>query len=105
MPLDYKIRNGQGKWPLRQVLYRYVPKELIERPKMGFGIPLDSWLRGPLREWAEALIDDERLRREGYFHPAPIRKMWEEHLSGRKNWQYHLWSVLMFQAWLEKNHT
>lgn len=105
MPLDYKIRNGQGKWPLRQVLYRYVPKELIERPKMGFGIPLDSWLRGPLREWAEALIDEERLRREGYFHPAPIRNMWEEHLSGRKNWQYHLWSVLMFQAWLEKNHT
>lgn len=103
MPLEYKIRNGQGKWLLRQVLYRHVPKELIERPKMGFGIPLDSWLRGPLRDWAEDLLDEQRLRQEGYFHPAPIRKVWAEHLSGEKNWQYHLWAILMFQAWLRAN--
>jgi len=101
MPLNLKIRDGQGKWLLRQVLYKHVPKALIERPKTGFGIPLDSWLRGPLRGWAEALLDERRLRQEGYFHPEPIRKMWAEHLSGKHNWQYHLWSVLMFQAWLE----
>lgn len=101
MPLKYKIRNGQGKWLLRQVLYKYVPKELIERPKQGFGIPLDSWLRGPLREWAEELLDASRLKQEGFFYVEPIRKLWTEHLSGRHNWSYHLWSVLMFQAWLE----
>jgi asparagine synthase (glutamine-hydrolysing) len=100
MPLDFKIRDGQGKWLLRQVLYRHVPKELIERPKAGFGIPLDSWLRGPLRDWAEALLDHHRLEREGFFRPQSIRTMWSEHLSGKKNWQYHLWNILMFQAWL-----
>jgi len=102
LPLEQKIRNGQGKWLLRQLLYRYVPRELIERPKMGFGIPLDSWLRGPLREWAEELLDEGRLRREGFFHPEPIRTKWEEHQSGMHNWQYHLWDILMFQAWLER---
>lgn len=101
LPLTMKVRNGQGKWLLRQVLYRYVPKELIERPKQGFGIPLDSWLRGPLRGWAEALLDEPRLRREGFLDPRPIRQKWLEHLSGRRNWQHWLWNVLMFQAWRE----
>jgi len=103
LPLGLKIRNGQGKWILRQVLYKYVPKKLIERPKAGFGVPIDSWLRGPLREWAEALLAEDRLKREGYFNPAPIQQKWAEHLSGQCNWQYHLWDVLMFQSWLESN--
>ena len=102
LPLNYKLRDGQTKWPLRQVLYRYVPKELIERPKVGFGIPLHDWLRGPLKDWAENLLDATRLEREGYFYAAPIRTMWAEHLSGARNWAHHLWSVLMFQAWLEQ---
>ena len=103
VPQSMKVRGGQSKWLLRQLLYKYVPRELIERPKQGFGVPLDQWLRGPLREWAESLLDAERLRREGYLDPVPIRQKWEEHLSGRRNWQYWLWNVLMFQAWLETN--
>jgi asparagine synthase (glutamine-hydrolysing) len=86
---------------LREVLYRYVPRELVERPKMGFGIPIDGWLRGSLRPWAEALLDEGRLRREGFLDPARVRAVWRDHLSGRRNWQYPLWSVLMFQAWHE----
>jgi asparagine synthase (glutamine-hydrolysing) len=104
LPLNYKLRNGVTKWPIRQVLYRHVPRKLIERPKMGFGVPIDTWLRGPLKNWAEALLDEGRLRREGYFNPAPIREKWEQHLSGKNNWQYQLWNVLMFQAWLEEHH-
>lgn len=101
IPFEYKIRDGQTKWIMRELLYRHVPPSLIERPKMGFGVPIDSWLRGPLREWAEALLDEKRLCEEGYFRPRPVREMWYGHLTGRTNEQYRLWIILMFQSWLE----
>jgi asparagine synthase (glutamine-hydrolysing) len=101
LPLHMKIRKGVSKWALRQVLYKRVPKELIERPKAGFAIPVGQWLRGPLREWAEALLNPIRLKAEGYLHPEPITKVWQEHLSGHYDHTPKLWSVLMFQAWLE----
>lgn len=103
LPLKMRIRQRRGKWILRQVLYRHVPREIVDRPKSGFGMPLAAWLRGPLRDWAESLLHENRLRRDGYFQPEPILKMWREHISGRANWEYHLWDVLMFQAWLDDN--
>jgi asparagine synthase (glutamine-hydrolysing) len=101
LPMHMKIRDGQGKWLLRQLLDRHVPRNLMERPKRGFGIPLDAWLRGPLRDWAECLLAEDRLRREGYLVPGPIRAAWKAHLAGQASCGYRLWSVLMFQAWLE----
>jgi len=101
LPLSMKVRNGQGKWLLRQLLYKYVPPKLIDRPKMGFGVPMGQWLSGPLKEWAESLLDKKRLADQGLFQADPIQKRWQEHLSGRRNWQYHLWDILMFQAWFD----
>ncbi len=104
VPLDYKVREGVTKWPLRQLLFRYVPKQLIERPKQGFSVPLEKWLTGPLRPWVEDLLDEKRLRAEGFLQPDAVRAKWQEQLSGNYvGWRVpaeQLWNVLMFQAWL-----
>jgi len=105
LPPHMLIRGRRGKWLLRQVLHRYVPEELVTRPKTGFGVPLDSWLRGPLRDWAEGLLSRSRLEEEGFFAPVPVRRVWKEHLSGRRNHQHKLWAVLMFQAWYTGEHS
>jgi asparagine synthase (glutamine-hydrolysing) len=102
LPLRLKIRDGRGKWVLRRLLDRHVPRELIDRPKAGFGVPLASWLRHELRDWGEDLLSADRLRREGYLQPEPVVSRWRDHQAGVQNWHYSLWSVLMFQAWLDR---
>jgi len=102
LPAQMKISDGQGKWVLRQILYRHVPRDLIERPKNGFGIPVGEWLRGPLRDWAEDLLSEENLRCDGLIDPAPVRQAWAEHLSGRRDWTHRLWIILMLMAWRER---
>jgi asparagine synthase (glutamine-hydrolysing) len=100
LPIQQKVRAGKGKWLLRQVLQRYVPRTLTDRPKMGFGVPLDRWLSGPLRPWAEDLLSERRLREEGFLNSTAVRSVWEDQVSGRRNRQFLVWDVLMFQAWL-----
>lgn len=102
LPMSMKIRSGTGKWALRQILYCHVPRELIERPKTGFGIPIGDWLHGPLRDWAEDLLSEKKLAAGGLLDPAPIRQAWVEHLSGRRDWTHRLWTILMLQAWREQ---
>jgi asparagine synthase (glutamine-hydrolysing) len=103
VPIGFKLRSSQSKWILRQVLYRYIPKELVDRPKQGFGIPIEHWLRGPLIDWADNLLNEKKLREQGYFNSKPIRKIWKEHRQGHRRWHYYLWDILMFQAWLAHN--
>ena len=101
LPMSLKVRDGRTKWVLRQILERHVPRELVERPKMGFGVPIELWLRGPLRAWADDLLSESRLRREGLLEPGPIQQKWREHVSGVRHWHYYLWDVLALQAWRE----
>lgn len=101
MPLAHKLRNGEPKWPLRQVLYRYVPREMMERPKTGFGVPIEHWLRGSLRDWADDLLEPDRLRREGFLDADAVSRLWSDTRSGRRRAHHHVWDILMFQAWLD----
>ena len=103
LPLNMKIRNGESKWILRQLLNKYIPKEMLDRPKTGFSIPLDSWLRGPLRDWAEDLLDERKLKQQNFLDPDIIKVGWDEHLSGQKDWSKDLWNILMFLSWQNQN--
>ena len=102
LPMSVKLRSGTTKWILRQVLYRHVPATLVDRPKMGFGVPIGAWLRGPLRPWAEELLDPRRLAAQGLLDPVPVRTAWNQHLSGRRDLGYELWDVLVLQAWMDR---
>ncbi len=101
LPLSLKVRGNDSKWLLKQVLFRFVPKVLIDRPKMGFGVPIDEWLRGPMRGWAEELLEERLLAHQGFFHAAEVKRTWQQHLSGKADWQHLLWPILMFQAWFD----
>jgi len=103
LPQNLRVRNGEGKWLLKQVLYKHVPKNLIDRPKMGFGVPIGTWLRGPLKDWAEDLLSEHSLKETEIFKPETIVQRWNEHKTGKVNWEYHLWDVLNLQAWA-KHH-
>ena len=94
-----RISRGSGKWVLREVLARYVPRDLTDRAKMGFNVPIADWLRGPLRDWVETLLDERRIREQGFLHPEPVRRIWQQHVTGFQNHDYLLWNLLMFQAW------
>ena len=103
IPMKMKIDGAQGKLILKNILYQYVPKKLIERPKAGFGVPLDRWLREDLKDWASDLLSEQKIKQQGFIDSKQVKKIWSEHLSGRGNWQYHLWDILMFQSWQEKH--
>jgi asparagine synthase (glutamine-hydrolysing) len=104
LPLSFKINNGNSKWILKEILKKYIPENLINRPKMGFGIPLEAWLRGPLKDWAEDLLEEKKMNEIGILNSTLVRNKWEEHISGKRNWHYQLWAILMFQAWHKENY-